>query len=96
VFTKRNIVIAVIILALVGGFFYYRSQSGEAPLQTETVKRGDVSETVSISGELVPAEYADLSFQGTGTVDQISVKEGDVVRKDNLSLLSIRRCCSRN
>lgn len=79
-FTKRNIVIAVIILALVGGFFYYRSQSTIEAVQTETVKRGDVSETVSISGELVPAEYADLSFQGTGTVDQISVKEGDVVR----------------
>lgn len=79
-FTKRTIIWIVIILSLVGGYFYYRSQSKAEPLQTEMVKRGDVSETISISGELVPSEYADLSFQGAGIVDQISVKEGDAVR----------------
>lgn len=77
---KRTIVWIVIILSLVGGYFYYRSQSKTEPLQTETVKRGDVSETISISGELVPSEYADLSFQGAGTVNRVSVKEGDAVR----------------
>lgn len=79
-FTKRNIIIAVIILGLIGGFLSYRSQKSGEVVETETVKRGGVSETISISGELVPVEYADLSFQESGAVDQVSVKEGDMVR----------------
>ncbi len=45
------------------------------------MKRGTVSETISISGELVPTEYADLAFQGAGIVDQVFVKAGDAVKR---------------
>jgi membrane fusion protein, macrolide-specific efflux system len=79
-FTKRNIIIVIIILVLIGGFFYYRSRSTGEVLQTEKVRRGSVSETVSVTGELVPKIFADLSFQTTGTMDTLSVKEGDAVR----------------
>lgn len=51
-------------------------------MQTETVRRGSVSETVSVTGELVPQEFADLSFQSTGTLDKLLVKEGDAVRAE--------------
>jgi RND family efflux transporter MFP subunit len=43
------------------------------------VKRGAIVETVSVTGELVPVEYADLSFQGIGNIDRIYVKEDDMV-----------------
>ncbi|OGI15550.1 MAG: hypothetical protein A3E38_02320 [Candidatus Moranbacteria bacterium RIFCSPHIGHO2_12_FULL_54_9] len=79
-FTKRNIIIGIIVLALVGGFFYYRSRSTGEPVQTETVKKGDVSEMISVSGELVPTTYADLAFSGTGVISSIAVKEGNSVR----------------
>jgi RND family efflux transporter MFP subunit len=79
-FTKKKIIIGVIIVALVSGIFYYRSQSAVVVVQTETVKRGDISETVSVTGELLPIEYADLAFQGVGVVDAVSVKEGDMVK----------------
>lgn len=78
--TKRKGIIVVILLALVGGFFYYRSQNTAEIIPTETVKRSDVSETVSVTGELVPSEFADLSSQSAGTVDKVWVKEGDVVQ----------------
>jgi RND family efflux transporter MFP subunit len=79
-FTKRNIIIVIIILILVGGFFYYRSRSTGEVTQTETVRRGSVSETVSVTGELVPKEFSDLSFPVIGKVHSVFVKEGDEVR----------------
>ncbi|MFZ2187678.1 MAG: efflux RND transporter periplasmic adaptor subunit [Candidatus Moraniibacteriota bacterium] len=78
-FTKKRVIIGIVIAALVAGFFYYRSQNGTVAVQTETVRQGDVSETVSVTGELVPQAYADLAFQGVGVVDQVLVKEGERV-----------------
>lgn len=79
-FTKKRIVLIVIGLLLIGGgFYYFKNRDTSIAVQTETVKRGDVSETVSVTGELIPEEYADLSFLSTGTIDALYVKTGDVV-----------------
>lgn len=75
---KSKIITGIVIVAVVG-FFFYRNRNAAVVVQTETVKRGDVAETVSVTGELKPAEYADLSFQGVGVIDQIFVKEGGMV-----------------
>lgn len=79
-FTKRNIIIGIVLIATIGGFFYYRNRSAGEVAQTEKVRRGSVSETVSVTGELVPKIFANLSFQATGTIDTLLVKEGDTVR----------------
>lgn len=50
-------------------------------MQTETVRRGSVSETVSVTGELVPQEFSDLSFSATGKVGSVFIKEGDDVHE---------------
>src|SRR5690349_17352968 len=78
--SKKKIISASIILLLVGGGYYYFSHrsTGEV-IDTEVVKRGDVSETVSVTGELVPEEYVDLSFPGAGTIDAVMVNIGDSV-----------------
>ncbi|MFZ3031706.1 MAG: efflux RND transporter periplasmic adaptor subunit [Candidatus Moraniibacteriota bacterium] len=81
-FSKKRIIIGIILLVLVGGGYYFftRKDTG-AVVQTEVVKRGDVAETVSVTGELVPEEYADLSFLGAGTIDAVKVKIGDQVTR---------------
>jgi RND family efflux transporter MFP subunit len=79
--TKSKIGIGLIILVAIGGYFYYRSKTTPVAVPTETVKRGSVVETVSVTGELVPVEYADLSFKGLGTIDGVYVKEGDLVKE---------------
>jgi RND family efflux transporter MFP subunit len=78
--SKKKIIVAIVVLLLIGGGYYYFSNrsSGEV-VQTEIVKRGDVSETVSVTGELVPEEYADLSFPSTGTIDAVMAAIGDSV-----------------
>ncbi len=80
-FRKRNVIIVLVIVLAIGGYFYFRSRQGPAVVQTETVRRGDVTETVSVTGELVPEEYADLSFLGAGTVDAVMVQAGDRVEQ---------------
>lgn len=85
---KKKIILIIVIIAGIAGMWYYWSRDTGEVVQTETVKRGTVAETVSVSGELVPTEYADLSFAGVGTVESLFVKEGDVVKKgDTLSAL---------
>ena len=76
---KKKIIVGVVALALVIGYFYYRSKTAVVVVPTETVQRGSVVETVSVTGELVPVSYADLSFKGVGVFDEIFVKEGDMV-----------------
>lgn len=78
-FRKRNIIVVVVILVVVGGWWYFRNKDTGEVVQTETVRRGDVAETVSVTGELMPNVYADLSFSGAGTIDVVKVVLGDEV-----------------
>lgn len=81
---KRKKLISVgIVLALTvaGSFWYFRSQDPDEGIEMETVSRADVVQTVSVTGELVPVRYADLSFGSVGTVQNVFVKQGDEVTK---------------
>ncbi len=87
---KRNIIIGLILITIGGMVWYFMSKGDEETVQTETVKRGDIVETVSVTGELLPEIYADLSFTGIGTIDEVFVKNGDQVATDT-KLLSLDR-----
>ncbi len=92
--TKSKIIIVVVVVVLIGGFFYYRSQDSGPVTPTETVKKGDVAEVVSVTGSLVPEVYADLSFAATGVVERIyaaksdRVKAGDIIAALDRSVLA--------
>ncbi len=74
---KKKIVLVIGTVAIVGGIFYYFTGRDTAePIQTETVRRGDVAETVSVTGELVPETYADVAFLSSGTIDAVYVDTG--------------------
>lgn len=79
--TKKTKIIlsAVVVSVVVGGFFLYRSRESEPTVTTVAVDRGDVAQTVSVTGKLVPKRYADLSFLRTGHIVGVSVSEGDRV-----------------
>jgi RND family efflux transporter MFP subunit len=78
--TKTKIIIVSLLLVCIGGYFYYQSKTKVVVVPTETVRKGSVVETVSVTGELVPVAYSDLSFKGIGTLDAVFVKEGDQVK----------------
>ena len=77
---KTKLWIGIIVIGFVGAVWYWSSRpDSSANIVTETVSRTDVSETVSVSGELVPVSYADLSFQTLGQVTAVYVEEGELV-----------------
>jgi len=59
------------------------AQTTEKP-ETEPVRRGDITATVSVSGSVAPREQANVSFKSGGRVAQVYVAEGDAVRKGDL------------
>ena len=52
--------------------------------ETATVEVGDLGETISIIGEVVPKNEMEVSFKTTGTVEAVNINEGDVVKKGDI------------
>lgn len=80
---KKKVIWSLAVVAIVaGGYFWYsRSKNPDEGIEVEKVGKGDVMQTVSVTGELVPVEYADLSFQNVGRVNAVFVVEGNTVKK---------------
>lgn len=81
--------IMIILIALIaaGSWWWYdqdqaaRARAEElASRRTEPVARGDLIAAVSATGALLPERQASLAFLIPGTVQEVRVKNGDVVR----------------
>jgi membrane fusion protein, macrolide-specific efflux system len=57
------------------------SPTAQATTRTVQVTDGTISQTVSASGTLAPADTEDLSFTSSGTVTAVGVKVGQKVKK---------------
>ena len=51
---------------------------------TETVKRGDISQTVSATGEISPSNLVSVGAQASGQIKKLYVKLGQQVKKGDL------------
>lgn len=77
----KKYIIGGIIVVLVIIFFILRSASGSTSIiQTASVSVGNVVEIVSVTGQVLPVDKADLSFEKSGTVSVINVAVGDNVK----------------
>lgn len=81
---KKLIIGGILVLVGLGGWWWYRVSHQPLVVATDTVRRGDVVETVSVTGELEPVQYADLAFPGSGVLNKITVKTDDVVKAGDL------------
>ncbi|MEO5927764.1 MAG: efflux RND transporter periplasmic adaptor subunit [Patescibacteria group bacterium] len=84
-FTKKRIIIAVIVLVV--GYGIYAIASGgksKTTYETEAATRGNLKQTVEVTGELKPAARIDLSFKNSGTIARINVKTGDKVKQGDV------------
>lgn len=80
-FTKKRIIwmSALLVLVLLIAYGIFGRKSAPTNVQTDTVKRQNLEQTVLTTGQVVSSVDLNLSFQGSGVVRQILVKEGDKV-----------------
>ncbi|MBI4033141.1 MAG: efflux RND transporter periplasmic adaptor subunit [Candidatus Blackburnbacteria bacterium] len=74
---KRLSVLLLIILIL--GWRFIATRPTEWRLETTEIQRGELVESISASGEVKADETANLSFQTSGQLTWVGVKEGDRV-----------------
>lgn len=88
---RNKILLVLVVLLLAGGvaawYFLGTSQAqAKSGLQTAgkmgtaTVQHGNIEVTASGSGTLVASQSVDLSFSTSGTVGEVKVKLGDIVK----------------
>ncbi|MDO8593087.1 MAG: biotin/lipoyl-binding protein, partial [bacterium] len=78
----KRIVWIIIIVSLLGGgaYFIYGKKNTTSNIQTDTVKRLNLAQTVLATGQVVSSTDLGLSFQAGGVVKYLKVKEGDQVK----------------
>jgi len=97
--SKKTIIISIIILIVITVIFQFFN--GEKPALYETVKveKGNLVQTVDVSGKIKSSQDLSLHFEAMGKVSRIYVKEGDEVRAGqllaNLSLTELDSAISQ-
>ncbi len=80
-FTKKRIIWTVVILVVLGlGYLIFGGGGSKSTIQTVKVSNQDIKKTVLTTGQVVSSTDLSLSFQTSGFVRRINVKEGDTVR----------------
>lgn len=80
---RKKVIIWLIIVALIGGgfFSYLKSRKPKVSYTTADVQKTNLFQTVSTTGTLNMENQIDLSFKGSGRLEEINVSLGDEVKK---------------
>jgi HlyD family secretion protein len=81
-FTKKKIIWTSIIIVIVA-FIAWRihaSKTNTSGIQTASVTKQDIKQTVLATGQVVSSTDLNLSFQTGGVVSKVNVQEGDTVK----------------
>lgn len=81
----KNTLAMVVALAITGGagwyFFSKPATTRQPSYQTQPVKRGNLSVTVTATGNLKPLNQVDIGTELSGTVDKVLVDTNDTVKQ---------------
>jgi HlyD family secretion protein len=83
---KRNVILVFIILAIVGAGWFWSSRLEKAknrvpPYATEILKRGDISLTITATGNLAPTTQVIVGGELSGTTLEVYADFNDRVKK---------------
>lgn len=79
-YTKKPWLSIILTIAVVlAGFSYYKNATKNPDLNYVTVARGDVSQIISVTGKVKPAQTVDLSFEKIGKIVAVYRGVGDHV-----------------
>lgn len=82
----RRLLIAAVILATIAGVTAYRKQTQALDVQVSTVTKGDLTDSILASGNLVYRTQVALRSELMARVDAVFVQEGDKVEAGQLLL----------
>lgn len=74
----------ILLVVLIAGFIFYKNSSSAAAknkVDKYIIKRENLKEILTLSGEIDASEKATLKFQTSGRLSWVGVKEGDYVNK---------------
>ena len=84
-FQRKTIIWTIIAVAFLGGLVYFSFlRKPKVQYVTEGVKRGDLKETVSVTGTLKANDTISLNFETTGRVKSVDVRVGQKVGKGDV------------
>src|ERR1051325_8330000 len=84
---RRIIIFAIILLLLgggIGGSIYYKKREVPIKIQTEQVKRRNLTEVVVANGKIQPVLQVVINPEVSGEITELPVKEGQAVKKGDL------------
>jgi HlyD family secretion protein len=88
---KSIIISALVVLAVLGGYFLWPRQPAEKttmpggiPPRTVIIKRGDLAALVSATGKVEPIRKVEVKSKASGQILAMPVEEGDRVRRGAL------------
>lgn len=84
--TTRNaiIAIAVLVILLIAGFVWLSSRDSAVTYKEVSVTRGNIAHTILSSGFVQPRNRLQIKAPVAGRIEQILVKEGQVVKKGDV------------
>lgn len=77
-------VVLFLIAVGVSAWYSYKPSKDPEHFITDTVRKGEIEETVSAIGNIQPLEYVDVGTQVTGPLKRLYFAIGDDVKKGNL------------
>jgi len=82
---KWLIILLLVGGAAAGGFWYYQKTNSEAPeYQMGTVSRGDLTQTVTATGQLNPVVNVQVGSQVSGRINKINVDYNSQVKSNQV------------
>src|SRR3970282_1177179 len=82
---KIALAVGILVALLIGGTVSVKKrQAGVTAVQAGTVGKQSLSSIVTASGEVRPRKYGNITSQSFGKIVEISVKEGDRVRRGQI------------
>lgn len=83
--SKKQIVwTSAIIAVILGGYLLLNGKKGVVLPNTTTIKRGNITQEVSVTGRIVPTTNVNLSFEKTGRILGVYAAVGDHVNAGDL------------
>src|ERR1041385_6921361 len=85
--TRKKLIIAALIAiagSSIAAYVIYFHNRGVVAVQSGSVIRQDLTQTVSANGEIKPKKYVNVSSNMMGRIVRMPVKEGDRVKDGDL------------